>query len=296
MASLIEIRKRIDSVGKTSKITKAMQLVAGAKMRQFQKKALASRSYVWDLLAMLRDQVAGNADTLFTEKREKGDTLFVLYTSDKGLCGPLNNQLIRRLFKSEKWIKTPKDERILITIGRKSFEYARVNKIPVEKHFKGVPEKLTIVQALPIIDAILKYWIEGKCKEVLFVTPHYKNTFTSYPVLKTFLPFSEEMVQSNIGHAKELPPAKKFANMIFEPSEERFKEALFSQIIQTMFIESFFELRASEYSSRMIAMQNATDAAHKMINGLRLVYNKTRQQVITQEIAELIGGSEAVSG
>ncbi len=142
----------------------------------------------------------------------------------------------------------------------------------------------------------MKYWQEGKCKEVIFVAPHYKNTFVSYPVLKTFLPFSEKMILTHIvDHIPKSLLPKPSPYMLYEPTKERILDVLFMQIIESLFIESFFELKAAEYSSRMIAMQNATDAANKIVQNLKLSYNKIRQQVITQELAELIGGSEAIS-
>jgi len=293
--SLLEIKKRMRGVQNTRKITKAMELVAGSKMRQFQKKAVSTRNFAWDLFKILHKNLSEENQGVYTEKREKGKTLFVLYTSDKGLCGPLNNKLINALFRSDKWIDLGEDQRLLITIGKKSNGYAHNNKIPVLKHFAGIPEKITQIDAIEIVDQILGYWRKDEIKEVVFITPHYKNSFTFYPVMKTFLPFSEKGIESNL-HVDEDVEDNKSDNMsmIFAPSQEKVLESLYEQIIQAMFIQSFLELKASEYSSRMIAMKNATEAADKITNQLKLVYNKARQQAITQEIAELIGASMAL--
>lgn len=297
MASLIEIRKKIQAVNNSAKITKAMQLVATSKMRFFQKKALTARRYITELIMML-DQVMDEEDFathFFTQERKTGPTLFVVYTSDKGLCGSLNNQILRKLFKSEEWLKTPPAQRKLITIGKKAYEYARVNKIKVEKHFKGINEKLTLIDALPVIDAISQDWVEGRCKDVIFVTPHYKTTFFSYPILKTYFPISKAMVHS---YLKDIPEEQKRnylkKYLIFEPSKKGLLNSLFLQIIQAIFIRNFFELKAAEYSSRMVAMQNATEAADKIVQDLKIGYNKSRQQLITQEIAELLAGAESL--
>lgn len=299
MASLLEIKKKIGGVKNTRKITKAMQMVATAKMKQFQRKAFSTREFVWDLLKVLESNLDETGNNIYTEKRTEGKTLFVIYTSDKGLCGALNNNVIKALFRSKKWLDTPEEKRMLITIGKKAREFARANKIDIEKSITGLPEKLETSDIMPVIDTILSYWNEKKCKEVLFITPHFKNTFTFYPVQKTFLPFSKEMVQTNIGHGEET--IKKDAEstsgyMYYEPSHERVLEVLLLQIIQGMFVQSFFELKASEYSSRMIAMKNATDSANNIITDLTREYNKSRQQVITQQIAELVGASEAMNG
>ncbi len=293
--SLLEIRKRITGVKNTRKITKAMQLVAASKMRQFQKRAVSTRRYVWDLIDLLEENL--NVMSQFTEQREKGQVLFVLYTSDKGLCGPLNTKLINGLFRSERWNALQENERMLVTLGKKGTDFARNNKIHIDKHFVGVPEKMNTVEALKIVDELLAFWLSGNVKEIVLVAPHYKNSFTFYPVLKTFLPFTRAMVESNIGteenkHRRHKKPDEL---MIYEPSKEFVVGRLHQQIVSSLFLESFLELKASEYSSRMMAMQSATDAADKITSELSLQYNKARQQAITQEIAELVGASAAIT-
>lgn len=293
--SLLEIRKRIGSVRNTRKITKAMQLVAASKMRQFQKRAVTARRYVWDLIDLLEENI--HVDSTYTEHRKEGRVLFVLYTSDKGLCGPLNNRLINGLFRSERWNGLDGKERLLVTLGKKGYDFARNNNISVEKHFIGVPEKMNNVEALKLVDEILDFWRGKGVKEIVLVAPHYKNSFTFYPVLKTFLPFTKEMIETNIGtaentHRRHKKPAQV---MIYEPSKEHVVRRLHEQVASSLFVESFLELKASEYSSRMMAMQSATDAADKVTAELSLQYNKARQQAITQEIAELVGAGAAIS-
>lgn len=294
---LLEIRKKIGGVKNTRKITKAMQLVAASKMRQFQKRGVSARKYVYDLLNILENNMERKTKSSFSEAPEDAkNILFVLYTSDKGLCGPLNTKIINGLFRSETWLGTPEENRKLMTIGKKSHDFAKNNSIPVTKHFAGIPEKLSNLDAIKVVDSILDYWKEGKTKRIVFVAPHYKNSFTFYPVLKTFLPFSEEMIETNIGHLDSRPfSGKKDEYMLFEPNQEFVINKLHGQIVQALFMQSFLELKASEYSSRMMAMQSATDSADRIISDLSLVYNKARQQAITQEIAELVGASDAIS-
>ncbi len=279
-----------------------MQLVAASKMRQFQKRAVTARRYVWDLIDLLEANI--HVTSLYTERREKGEVLFVLYTSDKGLCGPLNTKLINGLFRSERWNALSESQRMLITLGKKGYDFARNNDIHVDKHFIGVPEKMNTVEAIKLVDEILDFWRSSAAKEIILVAPHYKNSFTFYPVLKTFLPFSREMIASNIGteenkhHTARSAAYKKGAGeglMIYEPNKELVVSRLHEQVVTSLFLASFLELKASEYSSRMMAMQSATDAADKITNELSLQYNKARQQAITQEIAELVGASAAIS-
>lgn len=309
---ILEIKKKISGIKNTRKITKAMQLVAASKMRQFQKRAVLARSFVWDLLKILDNNLQEDTKSIYTEEREEGRTLFVLYTSDKGLCGSLNTKLINSLFRSEKWNNLKPEERALITIGKKSQNFAVSNKIPVTKHFGGIPEKFSNLDAIKVIDSILELWNQSeedegamKIKEVIFISPHYKNSFTFYPVMKTFLPFSKQSTKDILRFAKEnfdeeldededsVPEDNPY--MLYEPDQDAILNRLYEQIVQALFIESFLQLKASEYSSRMIAMQNATEAADKIINNLTLAYNKARQQAVTQEIAELIGASMAIS-
>ncbi|MBP7819401.1 ATP synthase F1 subunit gamma [Candidatus Gracilibacteria bacterium] len=309
--SLLEIRKKIGGVKNTRKITKAMQLVAASKMRQFQKKAMSVREYTHDLLkVMVENKFDQQVLSKYMTKREAGPTLFVLYTSDKGLCGGLNVKLTKALINSKLWQETPADDRLLITIGRKSHDFAKSNKIPVALSFNGVPERISNFEMLNIVDKILDFWRKELCKEIHFIAPHYKNSFTFYPVRKVYLPFSVSMLAQHLGSQEELlseltktetEAEAELENyrlkrdlMLYNPNKERVVERLHEQIVENLFMQSFMELKAAEYSSRMIAMQNATDAADRMIKELSLTYNKARQAAITREIAELSGAMSAI--
>lgn len=296
--SLLEIKKKIGGVKNTRKITKAMQLVAASKMRQFQKRAISARSYVWELLDILSCNLETDLESNYKKGNPEGKTLFVIYTSDKGLCGPLNTKIINGLFRSEKWANTPIEKRKLFTIGKKSKDFAKNNKIPVSHSFSGIPEKISSLDTLSIVDKILEEWNSGDLKEVIFIAPHYKNSFTFYPVLKTFLPFTNETIESTLGplEESERPRKKESKNqsMLFDPCEESVLNRLYEQLLQSLFLQSFLELKASEYSSRMIAMQNATDAADRITSDLTREFNKARQAIITREIAELMGASAAL--
>jgi len=298
MASLLETRKKIASVKQTRKITKAMQLVSASKMKNFQKKAVSSREYAWDLLAVLQHHLPAQKRALFMEKRSEGKTLFVLYSSDKGLCGPLNAKLMKTFSTSKAWNDLAADQRLLVTIGKKAMDFAQYNEIAIEKSFRGLPENLTTLHALEFVKPIMDYWVEKKVKRIYMVAPHYKSTLVFYPMLKTFLPFSLDMIGEHLNIEEEsereelLPIQNTF--MYYEPDEERIIEVLFEQILHLLFVQSFFELKAAEYSSRMIAMQNATDNADELIGDLTLDYNKARQAKITQELTEISGAIAAM--
>lgn len=298
MPFLVEIKKKISAVQSTRKITKAMELVAASRMKQFQRKALGSRSYAWSLLDALRQDSVQLHETRFGEIREQGRVLFVLLTSDKGLCGSLNQQLIRTLWKSPRWNALAPDDRALITVGRKSYEAAHHMGLKPVEHFEGLPEQMTALKAMPVIDAILGYWERKEVKEVILISPQYVNPFTFHATSKTYLPFTDDMIQNNLQW--RTPPSKEqevesITNVhLHEPSKEEVGDALATQIIEMLFVQAFYELKATEYSSRMVAMRNATEAADEMVRSLTLSYNKARQTAITQQLAELTGGTLAV--
>ncbi len=298
---LIETKKKIGSFKNTKKITKAMELVAASKMRYFQKKAVASRAFAWDLIDILKRNGEIDNSSIYMEERKEGKTVFVLFTSDKGLCGALNSKLTKALFNSKEWNDTPEKDRLLLTIGKKSYDFAKFNGIPVEAKFVGLKEKMTPIDALEVIEPILKYWTEENVKNIIMVAPHYKNAFTYYPIVKSFLPLTPKNLTEHIGKEKELAEVKedittrsKNDYMIYEPGHEAVIEQLTENLVETLFIQAFFELKAAEYSSRMIAMKNATDNTDKIIEELTLDLNKARQQVITSELADLVNAAEAV--
>lgn len=297
MPFLVEIKKKIGAVQNTRKITKAMELVAASRMKQFQRKAVGTRGYAWSLLDALQQNVASVQETVYGELREKGPVLFVLLTSDKGLCGSLNQQLIRTLWRSDRWKSLAEGDRRLITIGRKSFEAATHAGIKPIERFEGLVEQMTSLKALAVIDVILGYWERGEVREIVFVAPHYVNPFTFHPTVKTYLPFTAEMVATHAEwrEKKEEAVLEQEASIDFhEPSKERVSEALATQLMETLFLQAFYELKATEYSSRMVAMKKATEAADEMVGSLTLSYNKARQGAITQQLAELAGGSLAI--
>jgi F-type H+-transporting ATPase subunit gamma len=298
MSGLInEVKKQIISIKKTRKITKAMQLVAASKMKSFQKRAVKIREYVLDLLYLLEQNSTDLSDNDFLKERKEGISVFILYSSDKGLCGSLNQQLFRTLFNSNLWNSLKPDEKRLVTIGKKSFDYARYNKIDVAINFTAIDEEIDTYKSLYYINQIVEAWEDKnkRLKDVYIIAPHYKNSFTFYPVIKQVLPISDLILKAHIGvhpevFTKELG-GESMGCPIFEPSEEVVADKLVHQLIKTLFMQSFVELKASEYSSRMMAMQNATDSATNIIDEKTLIYNKARQQAITQELAEIIGAS-----
>lgn len=298
MPFLVEIKKKIGSVQNTRKITKAMELVAASRMKQFQRKALSARSYARNLLEVLRADEVRMDELIYGEQREHGAVLFVLLTSDKGLCGSLNQQLLRSLWSGDRWKAIPDSERLLMTVGRKGHEAAAYAGVTPIARFDGLPERLSVIDVLPMISVILGYWERKEVREVILIAPHYVNPFTFHTTQKTYLPLSAEMAGTHLEWSTgSVAPTESPARVSVEwqePDRGRVAQALAHQLIEMLFVQAFYELKATEYSSRMVAMKNATEAADDLVQTLTLSYNKARQSAITQQLAELTGGALAV--
>mgnify|MGYP000119525735 CR=1 FL=1 len=296
MPFLVELQQKMGSVRNTRKITKAMELVAASRMKQFQRKASGSRTYAWSLLRALEQDVASVRETAYGAERTEGFVLFVLLTSDKGLCGALNQQLLRALWRSPRWTSLSAEHRRLFTIGKKGTEAAAHQGVPVIGSADGLKEQLTVLEAMEVIDQILGYWDRGEAREIVLVAPHYVNPFVFHAQLKTYLPFSEAMIAEQTVHAPEEARTNllKTGVAFHEPDQSRVRDVLAQQLIESLFLQAFFELKATEYSSRMVAMKNASTAADELLKQLSLAYNKARQGAITQQLAELTGGSLAL--
>lgn len=292
MASLIEVRKKIQSVQNTRKITQAMQCVAASRMKGFQRKALSTRAYAMGLLGLLGQNGQALSESSYGTVPHSDAVLFVLVTSDKGLCGALNARLVRELFLSKEWLDLQPEQRLLITIGKKSREAARKANVKVEASFDGVKEELDAMTALHIVNKILDYWDRGACRAIRLAAPEYVNPFVFHTRVKTYLPLTPDMLSS---HGLPEPDRLAERGILHEPSTERVAESLSLHIVQSLFIHAFFELKASEYSSRMVAMKSATDAAGELGRTLTIEYNKERQARITQELAEISGAVAAMA-
>ncbi len=283
-------------------------------MKSFQRKSRNVRDFTGGVLQQMRQTGGSLSETHFAEERAEGKMLFILVTSDKGLCGAMNARLIRKLFQESKsWQASDAGSRLLMTIGRKSTEAARREGVKVHKSFENLPEDMDPLKSLEIIDAIMSLWMEGEIREVKLISPRYVNPFVFHAQSRTYLPLSESQIdrllsleegagegRSEIKDQSEWSPSEEKKEIIeaafMEPSRESVVETLSERMIQSLFIEAFFELKATEYSSRMVAMKKATEAAEDRIKELTRAYNKARQAAITSQLSELAAANEAMSG
>ena len=288
MASTRDIRRRIKSVKNTRQITKAMELVAASKMKKAQQAALASRAYsrlMADMLAALASRVDASHHPFLVQRKVKTRGI-LLITTDKGLCGPLNGNL----FKLVSEIKTPAK---FIVIGRKGAQFLGRTKRDLVADFQ-VNDRFSFNDVKVIAEFMVKQYLEGVIDTIEVIYPRFKNTLVQEPIVRPVLPLSSlkefiENVQADTGTVRV--PHADDREILFEPSASQVLEALLPYYVNRHIFQLVLSAKASEQSSRMVAMKTAKDNATKILGDLTLEYNKARQAAITQEILEIAAAS-----
>jgi F-type H+-transporting ATPase subunit gamma len=282
VASQRDIRRRIGSVKNIKQITRAMQFVAASKLKRAQDATLAARPYSEKLDEVLADLAAvltGDDHPLLAE-REGGKRLLVLITTDRPLSGPLNTNIVR--FVARDIIEHPGDLAV-ITIGRKGRDAMRRSKVPIEAHFATFGDRPAFADVLPLARLISDDFVAGAYGSVDIVYSHFVSTLVQRPTLLEMLPITPTEDTEGI-------PGNQF---IFEPSASAVLEQLLPRYVATTLFHAVLEAKASEESSRMVAMKNATENAEELIEDLTLSYNKVRQANITREMIEIASGAQA---
>jgi F-type H+-transporting ATPase subunit gamma len=282
MASQRDIRRRIGSVRNIKQITRAMQFVAASKLKRAQDATLAARPYSEKLDEVLADLAAvldGDDHPLLAE-REGGKRLIVLITTDRPLSGPLNTNIVR--FVARDIVDNPGDLGV-ITVGRKGRDAMRRTGVPLEAHFSTFGDRPAFADVLPLARLITEDFLAEKFGRVDIVYSQWVSTLVQRPTSLTILPIPASEDTEGI-------PGNQF---IFEPSASAVLEQLLPRYIATRLFQTVLEAKASEESSRMVAMKNATENAEELIEDLTLSYNKVRQANITREMIEIASGANA---
>jgi F-type H+-transporting ATPase subunit gamma len=283
VASQRDIRRRIGAVKNIKQITRAMQFVAASKLKRAQDATLASRTYSEKLDEVLADLafVLGAEDhPLLAERDEGGKRLIVLVTTDRGLAGPLNTNTIR--FASREILDHPGDLTV-VTVGRKGRDAMRRAGVPLEAHFAGFGDRPTFADVIPLSRLISDDFLAGTYARVDVIYSRFVTTLTQKPEMLSLLPITPSEDTEGI-------PGNQF---IFEPSAATVLEQLLPRYVATRLFQTVLEGKASEESSRMVAMKNATENAGDLIDDLTLSYNKVRQSNITREMIEIASGAQA---
>lgn len=284
MPSTRDIRRRIKSVKNTAQITKAMQMVASAKMRKSQQAALAGRAYATLLNKVLAHATAGAGDFSheLLEKRDVKKRAVVLISSDKGLCGALNTNLLREAAKYDK------DTTVFICAGKKGAQWAArtKRKIAAEFTYKDTP---AFAEARAISKFAQDMFTKGEVDEVVVLFTNFISTLTQKPEARPMLPIVEVTgVHAGVHGEREKVSLEQGAQeYLFEPSASGVLGELLPRALNFEIYQFLLEAKASEQSSRMVAMKNATDNAKQLIKDLTLEYNKLRQANITKELLEI---------
>lgn len=303
MAGTKEIKRRIKSVKNTKKITKAMELVAASKMKRAVAKTLASRlyaNYSWELLTSLSGKLGEITHPFFTEKTE-GKTLIVLITSNRGLCGAYNSQVIKKTVSMIKSLTTDTNEEIdFITIGKKGDAAMRRIGQNVTASFTELPDNISLYDINPVSHLITSEYEVGYYKNVYVAYTDFVSALTQKPKIKKLLPVSKEELKEvieGLGEEKNKVSVepKLETEYLFEGDTNALIKSLAEKLVKMQIYQMLLESNASEQSSRMLSMKNAGDAAGEMISDLTLVFNKARQANITREISEISAGMASVS-
>ena len=285
MASIQVLRRRIRSIQGTTKIVRAMEMVATAKMRRTQQRALAGRPYkekIRQVIANLAVEPGVKGKILpLLEKREVKKIALVIFGTDRGLCGGLNTNLNRSIAEFVLQQKVPVT---VITVGRKARAFARIARLDVRAEFSGISDRATMQETMPISRVVIDDYSKGQVDSVYLAYPDFVSTVVQRPAIQTLLPIEPA----------KLPPGQ-VAEYIYEPGPFTVLNELLPRFVEMEIYHAVLELIASEQSARMVAMRNAGDNAEDLIKDLTLSLNKVRQEMITKEICDISGGAEALA-
>jgi F-type H+-transporting ATPase subunit gamma len=288
MPNLKDIKRRIQSVKNTQQITKAMKLVAASKLRKAQQAILDARPYAIKMMDVLNHLAARcNSDLHpLLDVREGNRHLFLLITSDKGLCGGFNGSLIRKMTKHLK--DNAQNENSLIVAGKKGNDVFRNRPVTVTEEIIGWTKDFDYLKAQGIGENLSTLFSEKKVDKIFMVYNEFKSVMQQEVAVEQLLP----VVPEKLAHKDDT-----FAvDYIYEPDEESILDELLKRYMTVEVYRAFLESSASEHGARMTAMDSASRNAGEMIDGLTLTYNKARQAYITKELIEIVNGAEALKG
>jgi len=290
MAAGKEIRGKIKSVENTKKITKAMEMVAASKMRKAQDRMRAARPYADKVRNITANLAKANPDYVhpFMVAGNGGKKVgFIVVSTDKGLCGGLNTNVLRAVTNKLKELDGQGIKADVVTIGNKSTGFFNRIGANVVANVVGLGDTPHLEKLIGPVKVLLDAYTAGELSAVYLCFTRFINTMKQEPVVEQLLPLSADEFAGETTHSWEY---------IYEPDAKVVIDDLMVRYVEALVYQSVAENMASEQSARMVAMKAATDNAGNLINELKLVYNKTRQAAITKELSEIVGGAAAISG
>jgi len=288
MATLREVRKRIRTVVSTRRITNAMEMVAAAKLRRAQQRVKQARPYSQKMDEMLGHLAAGTTEEIvhpFFEERTIKKRTLVIFTSDRGLCGSFNFNIIRRAMHLIE--ETQGVEIEIVTVGKKGNDFFKHRPYTIANYYGGWGGVLDYDKARQIVSFLTERFVSGQTDEISLLFTRFLSTVKYRISFERYLPVTRPEATDKTGLSKDY---------IFEPSPDKIYSALMPGYATTKMVTALVESFASEHGSRMIAMNAATQNAGEMIDNLTLQYNKARQAQITSELLEVVSGAEALKG
>ena len=290
-----EIRGKIKSVENTRKITKAMEMVAASKMRKAQERMRAARPYAEKIRNITANLARANPEYRSPYMRKVDGSAkavgFIVVTTDKGLCGGLNTNILRALTQKMREVQGAGRQVSAVAIGNKGLAFLNRIGVPVVSHVTHLGDRPQIEKLIGPVKTMLDLFVEGKLDAVHLCYTDFINTMKQEPRVQQLLPLTAEHLELSAAEK-----AKYAWDYIYEPDAPAVINELMTRYIEGLVYEAVAENMASEQSARMVAMKAATDNAGNLINELRLIYNKTRQAAITKELSEIVGGAAAISG
>lgn len=283
MANLKDIRARITSVGSTMQITSAMKMVSAAKLKRAQDAITQMRPYankLRELLVNLSSTLEGSEGGEFSQVRDPKNVLFVVLTSNRGLCGAFNSNIIKKAVAQSKQY----DSVSFLTIGKKASEYFAKNGYTIVSSHDQLFNELTFDNTSLIAQGIMDQYLAGDFDKVVIIYNQFKNAASQIVMAENFLPVETPSDES-----------ASIGDYIFEPSKEEIVLDLIPKSLKIQLFKAVLDSHASEHGARMTAMHKATDNAGELRKELKLTYNKARQAAITGEILEIVGGAEALN-
>ena len=293
MANLKEVRDRIKSVNNTQQITKAMKMVSAAKLRRAQMAIVQMRPYANKLNSMLRNILSnldGNADTSFGQERPIEKACLVVVTSNRGLCGAFNSNVIKSALRTieEKYADVKANGNLtMLFIGKKGYEYfkKRYTDINFIEDYIEIFNDLSFDNIATVAQRMMDAFENQEYDAIDVSYGRFKNAATQFTETEQFLPVAKLENEESDGLK---------ADYIFEPDMQSLLERLVPSILQTQFYKYLLDTHASEHGARMTAMDKATENANELLRDLKISYNKARQEAITNEILEIVGGAAAL--
>ena len=288
MPNLKEIKSRITSVKSTIQITSAMKMVSAAKLKKAQDAIIQLRPYsnkLTEIMSSVSSASEDSSQNKYSEVREVNKILLVPITSNRGLCGGFNANIIKKTIEIEKELNS-KSELTILSIGKKSSEFFKKNKCNVHSTHDDVFQDVNYEDVSKIAELILNDFANEKFDKVILVYNQFKNAATQIVMQEDFLPLNKTQSENS----------QEAVDYIYEPGKDEILNELIPKSLKTQLFKAILDSNASEHGARMTAMHKATDNATELKNELTLSYNKARQAAITGEILEIVGGAEALNG